>query len=235
MSVSKIHHCISQELVSQGLEEPPAAKCRCRKYIGLTEATKMVKNGEARWTVTKRTQEVGEQTCSLCHADPEFDHCANCGGRGKVTVMETIEDYGDDIVLVSRAAVDKTEKKYRPALALKTPRVATIESEHVTRAFVRDDIREIVEMVENGGRISHKYINDKTSPQMAQAARERIEEYGRLIIEARAFIGPNKCCHAPEKICSRCGIEGLISAIKNEPEDNAKLSIGRKYDWGRSL
>lgn len=191
MGVSKVHHCISQEYVAQGIEEPPAVKCRCRKELPLSTATKMVKNGEARWVVTKRTKSPGVEPCSLCHGDPEIKKCANCHGTGVQTCTKVYEEYANDIVLVSRASVDKSEKKYRPALALKTPRVATIEEEHIELAYV-DGLPE---------------------------AAARIEEYGRLILEARMWVGPKW---------------NGIPAIVPEPEDNPETGEGRNEDWGRA-
>jgi hypothetical protein len=47
---------------------------------------------------------------------------------------------------------------------MKTPRVATIESEHIERAYV-EGVKE---------------------------AAERIEEYGMLILDARTYVGPNR-------------------------------------------
>ena len=68
---------------------------------------------------------------------------------------------------------------------MKTPRVATIESEHIELAYVDGN----------------------------KEAQERIEEYGRLILDARAFVGPNR-----------------LPAIKSEPKDNASRSEGRTFD-----
>lgn len=155
MSVSRVHHCISQEMVAQGLTEPPAKKCTCRKFIPYREADKLVKSGTAAWIVVKRERGTQEVTCDLCKGDKEIRNCANCRGRGKVWEAAVWDTYNNDIVLVSEASVDKKEKKYRPALAMKTPRVATIESEHIIRAYV------------DGG------------PQAKEAA-ARIEEYGHM-------------------------------------------------------
>ncbi len=190
MSVSRVHHCISQEMVAQGLEEPPAKKCTCRKFISYKKADEMVKRGEARWTVTGRERGTREVVCSLCGGNPEIKNCASCRGTGKHTVAAVWDTYNYDIVRVSQASADLKEKKYRPALAMKTPRVATIESEHIERAYVEG----------------------------VPEAASRIEEYGMLILDARAFIGPNR-----------------IPAIKNEPEDNPKTGEGRGYDWGRAI
>lgn len=191
MGVSKVHYCINQEYIAQGIEEPPADKCRCRKQIPLPQATKMVKNGEARWVVTSRTKSPGTEPCSLCHGDPEIKKCANCYGVGTQPCTDVVEEYGNDIVLVSRASIDKSEKKYRPALAMKTPRVATIEEEHIELAYVEG---------------------------LPEAA-ARIEEYGRLILEARMWVGPKAN-----------GILGIIP----EPEDNPETGEGRNEDWGRA-
>lgn len=190
MDGSKVHHCISQEMVSQAIEEPPAAKCRCRKYITLQKATDLVNKGEARWVVVKRIRDEIDKICHLCHADPEVKNCANCHGIGTVKKIILRDSYNNDIVLVSRAAVDKTEKKYRPALALKTPRVATIEENHIEMAYVLG-IRE---------------------------SAQRIEEYGRLILDARMYAGRDR-----------------ILQIKPEPKDNPKTGTGRNFDYGRTI
>lgn len=164
MKDTKVHHCIQHEMVSQGLEEPPAKKCKCREYVEYKIANQMVKKGEARWIVTKRERGTQEVICELCKADPEVKNCAACGGSGKKTIPVVWDTYGLSIVRVSQAAVDATEKKYRPALAMKTPRVATIESEHIERAYVEGN----------------------------KDAADRIEEYGMLILDARTYVGPNR-------------------------------------------
>lgn len=151
-------------MVAQGLEEPPAKKCTCRKVISYKEADGMVKRGEARWTVVGRERGTREVTCSLCEGSSEVVNCASCKGTGKSTVNAVWDTYNYDIVLVSQAAIDAQEKKYRPALAMKTPRVATIESEHIERAYV----------------------------ECVPEAAARIEEYGMLILDARTYIGPNR-------------------------------------------
>jgi hypothetical protein len=190
MSVSRIHTCNSQEMVAQGLEQPPAKKCTCRKVIAYKKADDMVKKGEARWCVVKRERGTRNVTCTLCGGDPEVKNCAKCAGFGAVTVPAVWDTYNTDIVRVSQASIDEKEKKYRPALAMKTPRVATIESEHIERAYV-EGVKE---------------------------AAERIEEYGMLILDARAFIGPNR-----------------IPAIGVEPENNEKRHEGRDFDYGRAI
>lgn len=190
MSVSRVHHCIAQIKVAEELSEPPAPKCRCKKFVGITEATLMVKNGEASWIVlTRRTAPILE-VCDLCHADPTMLYCANCGGLGQVLGTEVIEDLGTDIVLVSRKPADKKEKKRSSALAAKTPRVATIESEHIVLAYL---------------------LNKRE-------AQQRIEEYGRLILDARSFQG-----------------KARTPMIGVEPVDDLKTGTGRRYDYGRTV
>ena len=136
MGVSRVHHCIGQEMVAKEMLPPPAKSCRCRKFISSTEAEALVKNGTARWTVIDRVQGLRDEPCRLCNGDKDVKNCAFCGGKGVVSVnaIENIKSY--DIVTVSAESADEKEKKYRPTLAMKTPRVATIESEHIERAYV---------------------------------------------------------------------------------------------------
>jgi hypothetical protein len=202
MNDSKVHHCPHQEMVAQGIDEPPARRCRCREYKPYVVADKMVKNGEARWVVVKRERGTQEVTCELCGGDKEVKNCASCAGKGVVTVGVVWDSYGPDIVLVSRAAIDKKEKKYRPALAMKTPRVATVEEEHIERAYAGSLTKDAPRKWTGKG----------------EEARARIEEYGRMIEDARNFVGPNK-----------------IPIIKMEPKDNAKKVEGRSFDYGRTI
>ena len=218
MSISKQHTCPEQISIAVGDSEPPAPNCRCRKYISTEAARKKVESEEASWIIISRRKAEIEMPCHLCHADPEVKKCANCNGSGKETKMVLIPRYGNDIVLVSRRPADKKEKKRSSSLAKKTPRVATIEAEHILRAYVSDEARYIVEMAEHQGQKIRKLIEDRTSPQAAKAARDRIEEYGRLILDARMYVGLNR-----------------IPAIIAEPEDDAKTRTGRRYDYGRAM
>jgi hypothetical protein len=190
MSVSRVHYCISQERIAQGTEEPPAQNCRCRKFISIDKATYLVEIGEASWVIIRRNRGLEEVPCRLCKGDPAFKKCASCKSTGKEIKYYEDDIFGNDIVYTSRDPKDKAEKKKRLWLAPKTPRTATIESEHIERAYVYDN----------------------------KDAQNRIEEYGRLIIEARAFIGPNK-----------------IPAIVDEVADDLTKGQGPSYDYGRSL
>jgi hypothetical protein len=210
MSTVRQHSCIGRELVAQGIEDPPAAKCRCRQSISKEKAKKKVDEGEARFVVLSRKYEQVEVPCPLCHADPEFKNCPNCNGTGRVEIDNVREQLGDDIVLVSRAAKDKKERKYRPALAMKTPRVATIESEHCELAYSGS-----VETKTVNGKKVRVWVNLEAK---AKAAQDRIEEYGRLILDARMFVGKDR-----------------IPAIGVEPEDDPKKGTGRDCDYGRAI
>ena len=190
MALVRVHTCKSREYVAQGIDDPPADRCRCRKTISKEKAKQKVDEGEARFVVLSRTHEPAEVPCPLCNADLEVKNCANCHGTGRVEIDNVRQEYGDDIVLVSRSAVDKKEKKYRPALAMKTPRVATIEKNHIELAYVYE----------------------------VKEAQERIEEYGRLILDARMFVGKNR-----------------IPIIGVEPEDDPNTGQGRQFDYGRTI
>lgn len=194
MSESRLHHCVEQIKVAEERMEPPARKCRCKKKVSLKKATEMVKNGEASFIVINRIREAIEEVCHLCQGDPEFKNCANCHGTGKELGSIVREDYGNDIVLVSRPPADRQEKKRSSALAAKTPRVATIEAKHIFLAYCGD--------------------NDAK----AKAARDRIEEYGRLILDARMFIGKDR-----------------IPVIVEEPKDDKKTFTGPTFDYGRAV
>jgi hypothetical protein len=164
MTISKIHSCHGQEAVVLQEQEPPAEKCKCRHKIELSKATLLVKQGEAKWVVKQRVRGVREIACTLCNGDKEVVNCARCRGKGKMeeTFVEDIP--GTDIVYTSADPVDEEERKKRKWLAPKTPRVATIESEHIERAYVYEN----------------------------KDAQERIEEYGMLVLDARTYVGKNR-------------------------------------------
>jgi hypothetical protein len=170
----------------------------------------MVKNGEASWVVLKRSQRSIDTICHLCHADPEVKNCALCGGTGKEATTIIDEDYGNDIVSVSRPPVDKKEKKRSSALAAKTPRVATIESEHLELAYSGS-----VETQTVKGKKLRVWIQLEPG---AKAAQDRIEEYGRLILDARMFVGAER-----------------VPCIKSEPENDSRKHEGRDFDFGRAI
>lgn len=157
-AVSKVHSCPSQEFIAVGKEEPPAKKCTCRKGVTIKRATEMVQAGQAHWVVLKRTWKTQTEVCHICQGKPEkVVNCMNCRGLGEVGKNVEFPIYGNDIVLVSSTAGDT----YRPALAMKTPRVATLEAPHIVRAFVLG------------------YEEDQI----------RVEEYGLMTLQARIDMG----------------------------------------------
>src|SRR6266436_3561039 len=156
MSVSRVHHCVSQEMVAQGLEELPAKKCTCRS-------------------------------------------------TGKRTVAAVWDTYNYDIVRVSQASADLKEKKYRPALAMKTPRVATIESEHILRAYV-ECVPEAAARIEEYGML---IVKEQLRQLALNLSNERFDELWREY-EAANFRLP----YSPVP-------------IRFEPEDNPKTGEGR--------
>jgi hypothetical protein len=163
-NVSKVHSCHGQEAVVLQEQEPPAEKCNCRQIIAIYKATRLVKEGAAKWIVASRSRGVRDVVCDLCNGNKEIVNCAQCGGDG---IMEEsyVEDIpGTDIVYTSADPVDEEERKKRKWLAPKTPRVATIESEHIERAYVYEN----------------------------KEAQERIEEYGMLILDARTYVGKDR-------------------------------------------
>lgn len=162
MKKIKVHTCIKQEKVVYGLLEPDqAGKCPCRERVTLRKATQMVKDGEADWTVKSRTRGERMEECTLCGGAGDKT-CAKCKGVGK-TLEAYVEDIpADDIIRISREAI--ADKKRSFALKNKTPRVATIEAEHIERAYVEGN----------------------------RDAQLRIEEYGMLILDARTYQGPGR-------------------------------------------
>jgi len=188
--VSRVHHCLGQIDVAEERKEPPAPNCRCRKYISIERATQIVKSGDASWVVVGRTTGPADIVCSICKGSKDVVNCSGCKGVGTVVKTVVWNKYNNDIVLVSQLPDDEREKKRSSVLKKKTPRVATIEEAHIERAYVEGN----------------------------KAAQERIEEYGYLILDARAFIGRDR-----------------IPMIKTEPADNPKTHEGRTYDWGRAI
>lgn len=127
-----------------GKLEPRRKTCRCRKIVDWKTANEMVKLGEAMWFVVARERGVQTVTCPLCGPVDPSKSCEVCHGGGTAEVPAVWDTYTDDIVLINHRT--KTNK-------VSTPRVATIESEHIERAYVEGN------------------------PEAAA----RIEEYGQLI------------------------------------------------------
>lgn len=147
------HSCFSQHL-----NEPRPKRCRCRKKLILADATRQVEKGIAQWVIVSQTTVKVKEVCQICLNDKLKKGCQNCAETGEVDREYTHTVYGTDIVLVTTGSLDDNGMMvHKPVKALKTPRVATIEEEHITRA----------------------YVNEYKEEQ------ERIEEYGLMTLDAR--------------------------------------------------
>ncbi len=130
MAKVKIHEgCIGQANVALRRTEPPAPKCRCKKMIDFHDADTLVKQGMAKWVVTKRDRGAIEVPCPMClqMSDVERKTCGKCKGTGKTVENRIWESFNDDIVLLGD---DKEGFKQV------TPRVATIEVNHIEGAYI---------------------------------------------------------------------------------------------------
>jgi hypothetical protein len=236
-------------MVALEKREPYLKKCHCRKFVLYSDADLMVKWGEARWVVTARERGFEERVCKLCQGGDQKSTCDVCKGTGKMNVGVVWNTYGQDIVLLAHRT-----KSSR----VSTPRVPTIESKHILRAYVSNESRQLVGEAQNaagewaedefiagtanaapgtaglGTRFQHL---ESVSPEQARMAAERIDEYGLLTLEARAFPGPRKCMHRPEFKCIRCDVPAgeRLYVIGKEPEDNKDKGEGRTYDYGRAI
>lgn len=179
MSMSKVHHCIGQEMVAKGLIEPPAKRCRCREVVSNEEAQTRVNNGEARWIVIDRIRGIDDILCRLCHDDKEVKNCALCAGKGFVSVPVVVEVKSYDIVSVSAESIDEKAGIYKPELRPKTPRVPTIEWKHIIRAYVLGE-RAAQERIEEYGRLERERLEDLIVKVPAdEYDREERENWGR--------------------------------------------------------
>jgi hypothetical protein len=122
----------------------------------------MVERGFAQWLILGKTTVSRKELCPICANGDFKKNCQSCKRTGEVDVSYQIETLGTDIVLVTAgSANDDGALIYRPVLALKTPRVATIEKSHIEKAYVEGNKEE----------------------------QQRIEEYGLLILQARIDMG----------------------------------------------
>ena len=125
------------------LEPLKKKKCRCRKLVEYAVANEMVKFGEAMWIVVSRERGMQTVTCPLCGPTDISKSCDVCKGTGVTEVPAVWDTYTEDIVLINHRT--KTNK-------VSTPRVATIESEHIERAYV-DGVKEAAERIEEYGQL----------------------------------------------------------------------------------
>jgi hypothetical protein len=214
MIVSKIHSCRGQEAVVLEEKEPPAPKCNCRRKITVAEATAIVKRGEAKWIVKSRKRGVRLVACSHCKGGTEIKICAKCSGTGKQEETYVEDIPGTDIVYTSADSVDESEKKKRKWLAPKTPRVATVESKHIVRAYV-DKVPEAAKRIDQYGLL----IVKEQLRMLAEGLTN--EEFDAAWAE---YAGLDDDCRGH-----------LLVQIRMEPDNNAARGEGRDYDFGRTI
>ncbi len=140
------HQCLEQELIAVGKREPTGKKpkCRCRQQVSPEVAAKLIADGRAKHLVVGRAYVNVDVLCQLCKGDETFINCALCGGKRTMKEQRPIETFNREAIVAT--SVDRTSRKYRPSVAAKTPRVATIEKAHIERnAEGRGDARERLE------------------------------------------------------------------------------------------
>jgi hypothetical protein len=133
-----VHACFAQNL-----NETKPEKCRCRQRLSLAEATREVQNGFAEWLILTRKTVTQKEICPICLNGDAKKSCQHCTKTGEIDVTHFINTYSQDIVLVTTGSENESgATTYRHVLALKTPRVATIEKAHIERAYVHNNAEE---------------------------------------------------------------------------------------------
>lgn len=146
MKLSIEHTCFSQHL-----NENKPKRCSCRKRITQAEATRLVERGFADWIILSYTDTVIKEICHICFNSDLKKSCQECKSLGEIEKSIKIKNYGTDIVLVTIGSPDERGNLlYKPVLAKKTPRVATIEPAHIERAYI-EGIKEEQERIEEYG------------------------------------------------------------------------------------
>jgi len=220
--------CIGQENVAMGFDAPPAAKCRCKKLVDYAYANELIKTNQAKWVVVERkpVEVIGD--CSFCAAmtDVEKKTCASCAGSGKVKVLidsgPLAEKYNHDIVLMSQMSKDEKNKKYRRNTRAKTPRVATIEMKHITRAFV-DELKYAVERIKE-----YEAMIQEDLVEFGAALREGIKDgkKGKTVVQGHPEPRDEVKSYPPGAITFSDGSTNKSWYWKVE---------GRRHDYGRAL
>lgn len=185
-------------------------RCRCRHYISVDDAAKLIAGGVAQYIIKSYRDACVEEACPVCgDQDKLRNSCAYCGRTGKLKINRKIPVYGEDII----TSVGQKGRKLENTIAKKTPRSPTIESNHILRSVG----------IING----------------AAAARERIEEYQTLTLKERIRLLTRIPDVKEFDILWNSWI-GDVSlpfpmAVHQEPEDNPAKGTGRSYDYGRSV
>lgn len=187
---SKVHSCVfQQKVVEQKFEPNPKKRCRCRKLVTFEQAKEAVKSGVAKWLVERRRRVEREQICAHCQdTEPNKATCHVCKSTGKTQFISILDDPGFDIVLLVH---------HTKSTRASTPRVPTIEANHILRAYVSTESRQRVQSAlsereagNNEETGDMEFINlERTTPQQSRAAAARINEYGGLIQDQLHAIG----------------------------------------------
>jgi hypothetical protein len=188
MSECRVHSCIFQQrVVAKKAQPSPLRRCPCRRVVSQVEADQLVKWGEADLLVVAREKKTVSKSCKICDGGDTKTSCSFCEKTGKMLVTDINEVYGRDIVL--KAHRTKTNR-------VSTPRVPTIEAKHILRAYVSNESRAIVAAaartvtedeadLDDTGRYSFTPLG-YVSPAQKEQAQQRIDEYGLMVLEARA-------------------------------------------------
>ena len=208
----KVHSgCIGQANVALRRAEPPAPKCRCKKLMDFHAADLLVKQGTAKWVVTKRTRGSIETACSMCESMSPVERktCGKCKGTGKVVENRIWEDYNNDIVLI---ADDKEGFKQM------TPRVATIEKSHIEGAYVYDT----------------PYVLDRIK-EYASMIQEALQEFGAELKDGQTgeVVVPGRPEPVDERKSYPPGSITFSDGTKNKTWWHT--AEGRRFDYGRAL
>ena len=96
-------------------------KCRCRKFVSIAEATRLILDGAALSIVLSADPIEEKKTCRICEGIENLvKSCDNCKRTGFVTETRLDIRRGEDIYM-------------RPVK--RTPRTATVEAKHIGYAY----------------------------------------------------------------------------------------------------
>jgi len=185
-------------------------KCRCRKYISLDKAKELVAQG-AQFVIIRYSSIATEEPCPICEAKENLTkNCSYCHKTGKITVNKVVPVYGEDIILT----VGEKKDRLVNSAAKRTPRVATIEKNHILRAL--------------------GIVGRGSGP-----ARKRWDEYELITLKERIrLLVPHKSVQEFEvawQLWELDTTKPFPIAPREEPADDAATWTGRRYDCGRKI
>lgn len=200
----KLHTCFRKD------EPLSPKKCRCRKYVTVEEALKLITTGTAQFIIKKYVEVLSEEICFVCGGDEKLaKNCSFCLKTGKVNVLKKIPVFGEDII----SSVQDAGKKKVNAIKKKTPRSPTIESKHIHRGLG---------LIGNG----------------QDAARNRWDEYELLTLKERIRLLVSANTEEFETAWKAWEIDTskpFPLPLRQEPKDDIKTGSGRFFDFGRPV